>query len=199
MKTKFLKLTLFIVLAISFASCNEAKKDSNDPKDKAEEHNDAKFDKAKEKDAQFIVDAAEMELVEIKMAELAEKEASDKEVRELGKLLKDEHQKSFKKLKELAEKKMITIPEEITEKGKNSYNKLSDKKEKEFDKAYCEKTVESHEDAIKKFEKCTNNCEDYEIKTWANEQLKTLREHLDKSMDCRDKTTEKDEKNNKQK
>jgi putative membrane protein len=194
MKTILVKLNLLIALGLGIIACNEAKKESDDPKDIAEEHNDAKFNKAKEKDAQFLVDAAEMSLTEIKLAELAEKDGTNNNVKELGKMMKEEHQKSLQKLKELAEKKMITIPTEVTENGQDSYNKLLDKKNNDFDNAYCEKNIDMHKDAIDKFEKCSNECEDHEIKTWAKDQLTTLRTHLDKSMDCRDHKMVKDDK-----
>jgi putative membrane protein len=177
---------LIIAAAISICGCKNENNNSNDSKDVAEEHNDAKFDKAKEKDAQFLVDAAEIDLMEIKLGELAQNQAIKDSVKELGKLLLKDHEKSLKELQVMAGKKMVTIPSEITEKGRDSYNKLVDKKTGDFDESYCEEMVKGHKDAIEKFEKAATDIEDVEIKNWANKQLPTLRTHLDKAMNCRD-------------
>jgi putative membrane protein len=179
--------TTFIIAAIlSISACKNENTNSNDPKDIAEEHNEAKFDKAKEKDAQFLVDAAELDLMEIKLGELAQNQAVNDSVKELGKILLKDHQKSLKELQVLAGKKMVTIPSEITEKGRDSYNKLLEKKAAEFDEFYCDEMVKGHKDAIDKFEKGATDAEDVEIKNWANKQLPVLRTHLDKAMNYRD-------------
>jgi hypothetical protein len=44
-----------------------------------------------------------------------------------------------------------------------------------------------HEEAIKKYEKISNDGEDYELKTWTTKKLEELRRNLDRSMICRDK------------
>jgi putative membrane protein len=182
------KIITSIAIAINVLSCKDSnKKDSDDPKDVAEEHNDAKFPKAKEKDAQFLVDAAEIDLMEIRLSELAETKASADSVKALGKTLLKDHEKSLKEIQEMASKKLITIPTEITSKGKDAYDKLTDKKDIDFDEDYCNEMIDDHKHAIKIFEKASTDCEDFEIKSWANKQLPLLRIHLDKAMNCRDK------------
>ena len=67
----FLKSTLFFSILITLVSCNNDQK--SDSKDVAEEHNDAKFNNNDtERDAQFLVNASEINLEEMKLAELAQ-------------------------------------------------------------------------------------------------------------------------------
>src|SRR5438105_3343278 len=104
----------------------------NDPKN-AESTSEALFGKGYElDDAQFLKDAAEINLEEIQLGQLAQKNAVRDDVKELGKMMEEEHTKLFSELKELASKKAMTIPNAINEDGKDAYEKLDDKKESEF-------------------------------------------------------------------
>ncbi|MDF2438367.1 MAG: outer membrane protein [Bacteroidota bacterium] len=181
-----------------FTSCNEAGKDTNtsdDPKDVAEEHNDAKFDKVKEKEAQFLVDAAEINMKEIHLSAMADTQAHAADVKELAKFLKEDHEKCLKEIQALATKKMVTLPDAATKNIETSTEKIIDKRDTKFDQEYTAMMVDIHEDAIDKFQKAAEDSEDYEIKTFANKMLTQLRTNLDRSMVCRDKYKEKEGKN----
>jgi putative membrane protein len=185
------KFAAIALSALLFTACNNAEKNnSNDPKDVAEEHNDAKFNKDKEKQAQFFVDVAEITMQEIKLSELAEKQAQAEDIKELGKILKEDHSKSLKEIEEMAAKKMITLPVDLSKDGKDTYDKLTKKQGADFDHAYADEMVDLHTDQISKFEKMSTDAEDYEIRTWTEKKLKELRTHLDRSMTCRDKYKE---------
>ena len=184
LKTALIDGTLIIALAFGISSCgNNAK--TEDTKEIAEDHNEAKFDDNKtEGDAEFLVNAAEINLMEIRLGELVASKASMSEVKELGKMMETAHTKSLAELKGLAEKKMMTIPTELTNEGKDSYEKLTKKSGMDFDKEYCDMMVNGHKDAIDKFEKASANSTDADIKEWATATLPTLRAHLDHAMTC---------------
>jgi putative membrane protein len=187
-KTIFLQATGIILSAALLTACNETEKNTNeDPKDVAEEHNDAKFSKIKEKEAQFLVDAADISMQQVKLAELAQTQASAEDVKELAKFLKEDHSKCLKELEDVAKKKQVTLPLELSKDGQNAMDRLSDKANTNFDKDYTSRMVDMHEEAIKKYEKVSNDGEDYELKTWATKKLEELRRNLDRSMICRDK------------
>ncbi len=166
---------------MSVSSCKNNKPE--DAKDVAEEHNDAKFDKNKD-DAQFLVNAAEINLEEIQLAELAEHNSNVTEVKNLGKMMEEEHSKCLSDLAGLAKKKSITIPTSATEKAQNTYKDLSKKTGLDFDKKYCDMMVSGHKDAIALFEKASTESVDADIKEWALATLPTLRTHLDHAITC---------------
>ena len=65
-------MVMLFTTGLFFASCSNGKK-SDDVKDVAEEQNDEKFDSnQQEKDAQFVVNAAEMNIEEIQLGQLAQ-------------------------------------------------------------------------------------------------------------------------------
>jgi putative membrane protein len=187
MKKSILNLTLVTALVFSLSSCSNNQK-TEDTKEVANEQNDQKFDSnKKEKDADFLVDAAEINMMEIQLGQLAQTNGVSQDVKSMGKMMEDSHSKSLTELKGLAAKKTITLPESITEDNKDSYEKLSKKTGKDFDKEYCDKMVDGHKDAISKFEKAAENSEDMDVKEWARATLPTLREHLDHALACQEK------------
>ncbi len=175
---------LIFALTAGSVACNNQRED---PKEVAEDRNDQKFDENKnEKDAQFLVNAAEINLKEIQLAQLAKSNATMKEVKDLANMMEQEHTKSLNELKDLAASKMITIPTTVTEDGMDAYKKLSDKKGHDFDKDFCDMMVDGHKDAIDKFEKASAESSDADIKEWANATLPALRNHLDHSLTCQE-------------
>jgi putative membrane protein len=193
MKAKFLKspilnISLFALLMGGIASCGNNAKTNDDTKAVAEEKNDAKFDSAKnEKDAQFLVNAAEINMQEIKLGQLAQKKAMAADVKSLGQMLAESHTKALSDLKGLAQSKTISLPDSTTNDAMDAYKKLDDKKGADFDKKYCEMMVDGHKDAIDKFEKAASDASDPQIKQWASSMIPDLRKHLDQAMACQNK------------
>lgn len=184
---KILMLSITIS-SLALTSCSSDEKKPEDTKAVATEHNEAKFDSSKnEKDAAFLVNAAEINLKEIKLGQLAADKSNMKDVKEFGKMMEDDHTKAMKGLQELAAKKQITIPTTLTDNGGDAYEKLIKKTGKDFDKEYCKMMVDGHKDAIDKFEKAAGSSSDQDIKNWAASMLPALRTHLDHAMMCQKK------------
>jgi putative membrane protein len=182
-KKDFFKLTL-IAATLFAASCSNAPK-PEDTKDIATEHNEAKFDSATtEKDAKFLVNAAEINLEEIKLGELAQQMGRTERVKQLGTMMNDAHSKCLAGLTALANNKSITIPTSATNNALDAYKNLNNKSGADFDLAYCDMMVSGHKDAIVMFEKAASESNDADIRQWATETLPELRKHLDHSIVC---------------
>lgn len=178
---------VLLALSISIASCGYSGK-SDDSKDVAEQQNKEKFDNSREKeDAQFLVDAAEINLKQVQLGKLAEQNGSAAHVRELGKTMADVHTEAQGNLAVLAQSKNITIPTSPTDHAQDAYRKLNKESGRDFDKAYADLMVSGHKDAIKAFEKASTDCNDTDIKNWASGSLPDLRKHLNHSIDCQRK------------
>jgi putative membrane protein len=184
---KILMLSITIS-SLALVSCTSNEKKPDDTKDVATEQNDAKFEASKnEKDAAFLVNAAEINLMQIKLGQMAVDKGNMKEVKDLGKMMGEEHTKAMKDLQGLAAKKQVTIPTTLTDNGGDAYNKLMKESGKDFDKEYCDMMVDGHKDAIDKFEKAAANSSDQDIKNWAASMLPSLRTHLDQAIVCQKK------------
>ena len=162
------------LIIIFLQSCkNETKQE--DPKEVAEDANEAKFDSidSKEDDSEFLVDQAEINLAEIELGKLAQQKGTNAEVKKFGKMLVDDHTKSFNDLKSFSDKKQISLPLVATEDGKEAYNKLNEKSGLDFDKKFAEMMVDGHEKAIKNAEKVSNQiwCSKNPAEAWTNYML----------------------------
>jgi putative membrane protein len=182
-KTVFIQAILIIAIIIGISSCEN--NNSKDTKDVAEDHNDAKFDKNdNEKDAQFLVNAAEINMEEISLGQLAQQKGSTNHVKELGKMMEESQTKSLAELTALAQTKSISLPTSQTDNVKEAYKNLNEKSGNDFGKEYSSMMVNGHKKAIELFEKASADCTDPDIKAWAIATLPILRTHLDQAMVC---------------
>ncbi|TDP03357.1 DUF4142 domain-containing protein [Flavobacterium sp. 245] len=168
------------LIIIFLQSCkNETKQE--DPKEVAEDANEAKFDSidSKEDDSEFLVDQAEINLAEIEIGKLAQQKSTNPEVKKFGKMLVDEHTKSASEVSALAKAKNFTLPTSLTEEGRDEYNKLNEKTGLDFDKKFADMMIDGHEKAIKKLQKATEDATDNDVKLWASNNISGLTAHLE--------------------
>ncbi|MFL9832226.1 DUF4142 domain-containing protein [Flavobacterium sp. ST-87] len=173
------KIILGAALALfTLNSCkNESKQE--DPKEVAEEQNEANIQNENvEDDADHLVDAAAINLCEIEIGKLAQEKGMSQDVKKFGKMLVTDHEKALEETKTLADKKAIILPSSITEDGRDKYNKLKDESAEDFDKKFADMMVDGHQDAIDKMEKIAEKANDADIKTWAANQISPLTAHL---------------------
>jgi putative membrane protein len=172
---------------IGLSACNNDEK-LTDTKEVAEEANEVKFDNTNtEKDAKFLVNAAEINLEEIKLGQLAQQKGTMADVKELGKMMEQAYTKAMAETDTLAKKMLITIPASPTENALEAYKKLNNKSGTDFDKAYCGMMVSGHKDAISLFEKASTGLNNDGIKQWAVNMLPDLRTHLEHAIACQKK------------
>lgn len=181
--------TAVFTLAFTMQSCKDENK-AEDPKEVAEDENEAKFDDVnedKEEDSDYLVAAAEVDMKEIELGKLAQQKSTNPDVQALGKMMVEQHTKASADTKALAAKKNISLPTALTEDGQDAYKDLNDKTGHDFDKAYTDKMVDGHEKTIKKMEKASEKAEDADIRMWAANMLPTLRTHLEHSKMTKEK------------
>jgi putative membrane protein len=177
MKKNTWTLLLLVCALLSFTSCS--RKNDTDSKKLAEDQNKAALDGTKkEDDADFAVEAADGGMLEVQLAQLAIANGASKQVKDFAQSMVKEHSKANEELKSLATQKNITLPGTLSEDSKKKYDKLAEKRGKEFDEAYCELMVKDHKDDIDKFKKEADDGNDADIKSWASEKLPTLQHHL---------------------
>ena len=173
-----LQLAFVLVFTSLVYSCLSSKKEET-PLPTATDVNEATIDDSdKQNDAQFIVKASEISLMEIKLGKLAQQIGSSKTIRDLGKMMETEHTKSLVEVTEIAKTKMITIPTTPSFDAEDAYKTLNTKSSTDFDKAYSDMMVNGHQEAIALFEKTCNDSDDTDIRDWTTKTLPTLKMHL---------------------
>lgn len=173
---KLLILAVFSVMALS--ACNSKK--SEDSKDVAEEQNEAKFDSTKmDDDAEWAVEIADGGMLEVKLGELTQTNASAASVKNFGMMMIKDHSAANSEFEKLAEKYNISLPTTLSEKSQKLYDKLAGKKGADFDKAYVEDMEDDHEEDIKLFQKESDDGKNSDLKAFAMKTLPTLKHHLE--------------------
>lgn len=134
------------VSLIAFES-NEKADSQKNGMDTAEKHNEAKFDKIGEKEAQSVVDAYYTGLYQVRLADSASKYAVSKEAKTGEMRMSEVFNMMNGQLKEITSKKQISLPTDINNDERNDIMKLSEKKNKDVDIAFSEEGISKGKDA----------------------------------------------------
>lgn len=194
-KTKTMKqsaIVFFFSAAIScvIGACNSngSRNNNQDSVDSAKMVNDtsSKTMMVDEMDAKFAVNAADIGMAEVQMGETAEQKAMNAKVKSFASMMVMDHRKGNDELKTAATAKNITLPAAIGEDHQDMLTKLSQKTGKDFDKEYIDMMVKGHKKAIDLFEKEASDGKDSVLRTWANNMLPALRQHLDSAKTIQD-------------
>lgn len=137
-----------------------------------------------DRDRKFAREVAEDGLMEIKLGELAQSKGTTAEVKTLGSHMITDHTKANNELRSLAIKKNIPLPTALSDKGQKTYEKLSKKEGKKFDKCYTRMMVKDHKKEICKFKKQAKKGEDAELRSWASTTIPTLEHHKEMSKEA---------------
>jgi len=183
-----MKKSIFtILLAVAFC-CGYAQKDKKTETKTSTTKTEKKDDM--KKDEKFAVDAAKSNLMEIEMGEIALKNATSADVKELAQTLVNDHKKAGEGLKSITDKKGIKLPMTLDEKSKKECDELKMKTGADFDKEYSEMVVKGHKKTITMFKKEAETGMDSEIKQWATNTLPTCERHLEMAEDVSKKLKE---------
>ena len=186
-KNSLLLFSFLLVAFLGFISCNNTTQNKKDSEEVAEDMNKPASDATKESDERFLVRAAEINLEEVKLGQLAQQKAVNEDVKSLAKMMTDGHGKAMTDLSTLAASKSIAVPAVPTNDVQDVYQRLSEKTGNDFDKEYCDRVVKGHKDAISLYENATTGNNDPDVKAWANKILPDLRAHLQHAEMCEQK------------
>jgi putative membrane protein len=118
-------------------------------------------------DKAFIKDAAKGGMMEVAMGRVAEKNATDSEVKNFGARMVKDHGKANEELKALAKEEKVELPAE-KEAGKWK-----------SDKDYMDMMVKDHEKDLAAFEKEAKDGSDADLKSFASKTAEVVRKHLE--------------------
>ena len=112
---------------------------------------------------------------EIAAAKLAEKNGSDKAVKDYAKMLVTDHTAMGKKVKDAAG---TSVTEPTTPPDTSA---LDGKTGKDFDKAFVDQMVTDHQNAVALFDNASKNASTDKAKSLASDALPKLQKHLDEA------------------
>ena len=131
-------------------------------------------------DASFFKNAAEGGMSEVELGQLAQQKATSPAVKEFGAMMVKDHSAANEKLKALAARKQVSLPDSPSVMQKASKAKLNVLSGDTFDKSYVKGMIEDHKTDIKEFQKEASEGKDADAKAFAAATLPTLQAHLTK-------------------
>lgn len=131
----------------------------------------------------FTQDASSDNTKELAWLQAGVDHGSSRELKAHAKMMIADHQKLADALSGYATQKSIELPNVDT----TGIASLSEKPGKDWDKAWVDKMVEAHQDAINKFESAQNSVTDPELKGIVDNTLPTLHKHYDMMKQMQDK------------
>ena len=186
LKNALLHFTILSTALFYLSACGETK--PVDTKKLSNQENDARIDEhSKEKDAQFMVDAAAMNLEVIKLSLLAQQKGTMVDVKDLAIIDESVHNRAMEDMTALANKKVMNIPTTSTNEAQEAYDKMNEMSGTQFDKEFCKRMIDLHQDMISKFEKASKEATDNDIKNWARGMIPGLQQHLEQAKACQKK------------
>lgn len=131
-----------------------------------------------ESEKEFLKQAAQSQLAEIKLVEIAVKRAGSEKVKQFGEQMIVDHSKANQEVTQLARQEGVDMPKELSPKQREKADKFSGLSGEAFDKAYMEYMTKDHRKDVMEFERSAQQIQDPQVRQWARETLPVLKNHL---------------------
>ncbi len=129
-------------------------------------------------DQAFVTSAAQANMAEIELGNVAETKASNDQVKTFAKRMVEDHQKALENLKTVAKNENITLPTTLDSKDQALKQRLDRLSGHAFDRAYMNAMIKDHRKDVAEFRAESRNAKNADIKEYASSTLPTLEEHL---------------------
>ncbi|HTW47608.1 MAG TPA: DUF4142 domain-containing protein [Acidobacteriaceae bacterium] len=131
-------------------------------------------------DQEFVNFAAQTDMVEANLGQLAQTAASAQDVKDFGQMVTTDHTKDYGQLIAAAQQANLTVPNAIdAENNKAMIDPFQKLKGAAFDRKYAHEMVAGHEKAIAVYKKEAQDAQNPSIKSYAEDALPTLQKHLE--------------------
>src|SRR5215471_2559204 len=180
MKKLFVLTSMLVTLGVATASAQaqdpgESKQQPKPPSGQKEESTKGALNAA---DRQFMMQAAQGGLGEIEIAKLGASKAANDEVKKFSQRMVDDHTKANDELKSLADKKGVTLPNELTKAQKATRDRLDKLSGDKFDRPFMAQMISDHKKTNALFQKQEKIAKDPDLKQWTTSTLPMLQDHL---------------------
>ncbi len=131
-------------------------------------------------DQQFVDFAAQTDMVEANLGQLAGSVASAQPVKDYAQMLVSDHDSDYSQLHKIAQQASLTVPNAIdTAHDKAMIDPFQKLKGAAFDKKYIHEMIAGHTKAIEVYKKEATDAQNPALKSYAEQTLPVLQKHLD--------------------
>jgi putative membrane protein len=129
-------------------------------------------------DRKFMTEAAQGGMMEVQAGQMASEKAQSAAVKEFGRRMVQDHGKANAQLEQTAGSLGLTLPKELSADHRQHMDKLSRLTGAAFDAEYMKHMVHDHQKDVAAFEKQAEGGGNPALRSFAQQTLPTLREHL---------------------
>jgi putative membrane protein len=131
-------------------------------------------------DQEFIDFAAQTDMVEANLGQMAQSVAASQPVKDYAQMLVTDHTNDYSQLYNLARQTNLTMPNAISpENNKKMIDPFQKLQGDAFDHHYIHEMIAGHTEAIGIFKKEAESATNPALKSYAEQTLPTLEKHLD--------------------
>ena len=165
-------LTLTLAAASGLTACNR--------ENGVEAHED-RAPSLSQSEQDFLTEAAQADLAEMDMAQIALQNSATGDVRDLANMIKSDHTSALEDLTELMKGKNVSQPKSIPARTQQDIGRMKTLTGGEFDREFVNMIVSEHQKVIEMFrdQQSTAQCPD--VKKYVEDTLPRLEMHLEKA------------------
>jgi len=130
-------------------------------------------------DQQFVEWAAQTDMVQANLGQLASTAATTQPVKHYAQTLVTDHTADYKQLSDVAKQANLTVPTAIDAEHNKMIGPFYKLNGAAFDKKYASEMVAGHTKAIEIYKKEANDAQNSALKSYAQEALTVLQKHED--------------------
>lgn len=131
-------------------------------------------------DQQFVNFAAQTDMVEANLGQMAESVDASQPVKDYGQMLVTDHTKDYHQLYDAAHQSNLNVPDAIdSEHNKMMIDPFQKLKGAAFDHRYIREMIAGHTKAIAVYKKEETDAQNSSLKSYAEQSLPVLQKHLD--------------------
>jgi putative membrane protein len=130
-----------------------------------------------QQDRDFVTKAASAGKFEVRAAQLVKDRAASDDDKQFAQMMIDDHTKANDELKQIAQRKGLTVPQDLVPAHQQLYSELSSASDPVS--VYRQQQVQAHEQAVQLFQDEASNGQDADLKAYAQKYLPVLQQHLD--------------------
>src|SRR5262249_23951538 len=131
---------------------------------------------------EFMVEAAQDDLGEIDMAQIALHSSSNDDVRDFANMIKTDHTAALDDLAQLMQGNIVQIPKSIPPQPERDINRMQSLQGGEFDREFVNMVVAEHQKTVEMFRDQQSNAQDPDLRKYVDDTLPILEMHLEKAL-----------------
>lgn len=128
-------------------------------------------------DQAFVNLAAQTDMAEAHLGQMAENQGSSQAVKDYAQMLVTDHTNDYNQLTAVAKKAGLTVPTGLDAQHQKMAAQFEKLKGKAFDTRYAHQMVAGHEAAIAAYDKESRDGQNADLKAYAQQDLATLEKH----------------------